>query len=159
MGKIACGVSSCFLFLTLYWRSLTTYVWITLEILNPQTSKCQDSTLGDTVLSACLIVVSWIATAAHCQRFQTYINDPSSFTCFTLHIKTQWNNWKINHFRFPLTEKFKFPRLNLAKVRKSILVFTEALGSWCSDSSCIIRKPTSTAQSNATCCWASQAWV
>lgn len=138
MGKIACGISFCFLFLTLYWRSHTIYVWITLEILNPQTSECQDSTLGNTVLPACFIVMSWISRAT--QTFQTHLNDPSSFTCFTLLIKTPWNNWKSNHFRFLLAEKFKFPCLNLAKVRKSILVFKEAFGSLCNGSSYIMQK-------------------
>lgn len=92
------------------------------------------------MLPACLTVMSWVSRAAQCQRFQPHLNDSSSFTCFTLCIKTPWNSWKINHFRFPLTEKFKFACLNLAKVRKSILVFPEALGSLCSGSSCIMQK-------------------
>lgn len=140
MGKIACGMYLSFLFLTLYWRSHTIYVEITLEILNPQTNECQDSTLGNTGIPACHIVMSWVSRAAQCQRFQTQLNDPSSFTSFALHIKTPWNNWKMKHSRFPLTEKFKFWCLNLAMVRKSILVFREALGFLCSGSSCVMQK-------------------
>lgn len=103
MEKIACGMSFCLIFLTLDWRNHTIYVGITLEILNPQTNECQDTTLGNTVLPAFLIIMSQVSRAAQCQRFQTQLNDPSSFTCFTLHIKTPWNNWKIKHFRIQLS--------------------------------------------------------
>lgn len=83
---------------------------VTLEIHNPQADECQENTLGNTVLHVHFTVMSCVSRAGHCQRLQTGSNEPSSLTCFSLHIKSHEAEdhriiWKINLFRFLLTLK------------------------------------------------------